>query len=117
MWHLFVEFPCLSRAVPKPGMCLATAITSFTFAFVFEQFMDQLSGAQRLTSSCLWEAGWTLSFWVVSFGKTRVRGRKIIGANCARRTFPVSVPQLQQEEIEERVFRDGKLRADQNRMQ
>ena len=28
-----------------------------------------------------------------------------------------SVPQLQQEEIEERVFSDGKLRADQNRMQ
>ena len=43
------EFPCLSRAVPKPGMCLATAITSFTFAFVFEQFMDQLSGAQKLS--------------------------------------------------------------------
>ena len=76
MWHLFVEFPSPSHAVPKPGMCLATAITSFTFAFVFEQFMDQLSGTQRLPPSCLCEAGWTLnilSLGVVFLGKTKVR--------------------------------------------
>eukprot|EP00913_Durusdinium_trenchii_P016725 g15722.t1 len=41
---------CSTRAVIQifvTGMCLATAITSFTFAFVFEQFMDQLTENYR----------------------------------------------------------------------
>ncbi|CAJ1344236.1 unnamed protein product [Effrenium voratum] len=41
---------CSTRAVMQiflTGMCLATAIASFTFAFVFEQFMDQLTENYR----------------------------------------------------------------------
>ncbi|CAE7198572.1 unnamed protein product, partial [Symbiodinium necroappetens] len=41
---------CSTRAVIQiflTGMCLATAITAFTFAFVFEQFMDQMTENYR----------------------------------------------------------------------
>eukprot|EP00931_Biecheleriopsis_adriatica_P069252 TRINITY_DN4310_c0_g2_i1.p1 TRINITY_DN4310_c0_g2~~TRINITY_DN4310_c0_g2_i1.p1 ORF type:complete len:250 (+),score=53.28 TRINITY_DN4310_c0_g2_i1:64-813(+) len=41
---------CSTRAVVQiflTGMCLATAVSSFVFAFVFEQFMDQMTENYR----------------------------------------------------------------------